>query len=47
MLEAIKEANEDPNKKKKFTVPNNFQYAESRELFVNPDVINDKAELEK
>lgn len=47
VIDFIKESNEDPNKKKKFTIPQDFLYKESRELFVNPDVIRDKETLEK
>ena len=46
VLEKVKESNEDPTKKKKYTVPENFLYQESRELFKNPDVINDKEALQ-
>ena len=47
VIDKIKESNEDPNKKKKYTIPEKFQYKESRELFINPDVISDKETLEK
>tara|TARA_B110000285_G_C15045217_1_gene573935 strand:- start:103 stop:903 length:801 start_codon:yes stop_codon:yes gene_type:complete len=46
ILEKVKESNEDPSKKKKYTIPESFLYEESRELFKNPDVISDKAALE-
>lgn len=46
VLEAIKEMNEDTTKKQKFVIPEKFLYAESRELFKEPDVIKDKAEIE-
>ena len=39
--------NENPNKKKKYQVPDNFNYEQSRELFKNPNVENDKAKLEE
>ena len=45
-LDKIIESNEDPRKKKKFIIPDNFLYEESRALFKEPDVIKDKPELE-
>ena len=47
VLEMIEDLNNDPEKKKKFTVPKEFLYKESRNLFVNPDVIRDKEEMKK
>ena len=52
VLEFVNEKNQesladDPNKKCKYTVPKDFLYKESRNLFINPDVISDKEELEK
>jgi flap endonuclease-1 len=47
VLEVVKESNADEKKKKKFIIPDKFLYEESRELFKNPDAINDKGELEK
>lgn len=47
VLEKVKDSNLDPNKKKKYMIPENFLYKESRELFLNPEVITDKKELEK
>jgi len=47
VLERVKVLNEDPAKKKKYIIPENFLYEESRALFLNPDVITDKEELEK
>ena len=47
VLKKVQELNEDPDKKKKFMIPDNFLYEESRELFVNPDVIRDKDLLTK
>ena len=41
-LDKIIESNEDPRKKKKFIIPDNFLYEESRALFKEPDVIRDK-----
>ena len=45
-LVKIRESNEDPKKKKKFIIPDNFLYEESRMLFKEPDVIREKPELE-
>lgn len=45
-MAVIKEQNEDPKKKQKFIIPDSFLYAESRELFKQPNVITDKPELE-
>lgn len=42
----IEKENENPNKKKKYQVPENFRYEQSRELFKNPSAENDKAKLE-
>jgi flap endonuclease-1 len=42
ILEHIKSRNEDPSKKKKYIIPDSFLYEESRDLFINPDVIRDK-----
>lgn len=52
VLEFIKSHNEnqektDPEKKKKYTLPQKFLYEESRDLFINPDVTDDKEALEK
>ena len=47
VLKKVAESNEDPSKKKKFMVPENFLYEESRDLFVTPDVCRDKELLEK
>ena len=44
-LEVIRESNEDPKKKQKFIIPDNFLYEESRQLFKEPDVITDAEEL--
>lgn len=43
ILTAIKKVNEDPDKKQKYIIPENFLYEESRALFKAPDVIKDKA----
>ena len=47
VLEKVKAMNEDPAKKKKYIIPEQFLYEESRALFLKPDVITDKEELEK
>jgi len=47
VLKRINEMNEDPDKKKKYMIPGNFLYKESRELFVNPDVNQDLEDLQK
>ena len=47
ILEQIEQDADDPKKKQKYVVPADFRYKESRELFKEPDVIKDKAELEK
>ena len=47
VLEKITKSNEDTNKKRKYIIPDKFQYEESRELFITPNVIRDKEELEK
>ena len=46
IIEKIEKENENPNKKKKYQVPENFHFEASRELFKNPSVENDKAKLE-
>ena len=45
-IETLNE-NQDPEKKKKYTMPQKFLYEESRDLFHNPDVTADKEALEK
>ena len=47
VLEKIKEMNEDESRKKKYIIPENFLYKESRNLFITPDVIDEKEVLEK
>ena len=47
VLEKIEETNEDEGKKKKYIIPSQFLYKESRHLFQNPDVIGDKETLDK
>lgn len=39
ILDAIKKVNDDPEKKQKYIIPENFLYEESRKLFKEPDVI--------
>lgn len=46
ILEVIKKTNDDPDKKQKFIIPENFLYEESRELFKKPDVIREKEVIE-
>lgn len=46
MLARIQKDGEDPKKKSKYTISENFFYKEARELFVNPDVIREKELLE-
>lgn len=43
----IRDANEDPKKKKKYVIPEKFLYEESRELFKNAEVLRDREFLEK
>ena len=46
VLEQINLMNEDPSKKQKFIIPENFLFEESRELFKTPDAITEKEEIE-
>ena len=46
VLATLKRLNDDPNKKQKYVIPEEFLYEESRDLFKAPDVITDKAEIE-
>jgi len=46
VLEILRQTNDDPTKKQKFIIPDEFLYEESRGLFKEPDVITDKAEIE-
>jgi len=46
VLEKVKESNDDPKKKMKYIIPDNFLFEESRALFKEPDVIRDKPEIE-
>lgn len=47
VLKQIESDADDPKKKQKYVIPAEFRYKESRDLFKAPDVITDKAELEK
>lgn len=47
IIKKIEKENENPAKKKKYQVPDNFNYIEARNLFKNPDVENDKSKLEQ
>ena len=46
VLEVVKRQNDDPTRKQKYVIPEAFLYEESRELFKEPDVFKDKAEVE-
>ena len=46
VLETLKRHNDDPNKKQKYVIPEQFLFEESRDLFKGPDVITEKAEIE-
>ena len=45
VLDKIRATNADPNKKKKYVIPESFLYEESRAIFKEPDVIRDKPAL--
>jgi len=47
VIKKIEKENENPAKKKKYAIPANFHYEESRKLFNEPDVITDKAVLQE
>ena len=47
VLKKVAQLNSDESRKKKFVIPDKFLFEESRELFITPDVIRDKEELEK
>lgn len=47
MEKVVNATNDDPTKKKKFIVPDNFLFKESRDLFITPEVNRDKEELQK
>ena len=47
VIEKVKVMNQDENKKKKYIIPENFLYEQSRQLFIKPDVIRDGEELKK
>lgn len=46
VLEKVKKLNEDPDKKTRYIIPDNFLFVESRKMFKEPEVIRDKAEIE-
>ena len=46
VLEQINIMNEDPSKKQKYIIPENFLFEESRDLFKSPDAITEKEEIE-
>lgn len=46
VLRKIKNDNMNPRKKKPFMVPDDYNYQQARELFMNPKVVHDKKELE-
>lgn len=46
VVEKLQEQNDDPTKKQKFIIPDQFLYEESRQLFKVPDVIREKSEIE-
>jgi len=45
-MKRIEKENDDPKKKKKYTIPDTFYYKEARELFKVPSAIHDKTILE-
>ena len=45
-IEHLKKENENPDRKKKFMIPDPFNYVDARELFMNPDVISDLKDIE-
>lgn len=47
VLDKIQAMNEDDTKKKKYTIPENFLYEQSRALFMNPDIITDQEDNKK
>lgn len=47
VIKKVIASNDDPKRKKKYVIPDKFLYEESRELFISPDVISDKEEIEK
>lgn len=47
VVKKVTEMNEDESRKKKYIIPEQFLYKESRELFINADVIRDRDVLEK
>ena len=47
VIEKVQASNQDENKKKKYVIPENFLYEQSRNLFIKPEVINDNEQLKK
>ena len=47
VLNKVAEMNLDETRKKKYVVPENFNYEQARKLFIEPDVVRDKQEIEK
>ena len=47
VIKKVIASNDDPKRKKKYVIPDKFLYEESRQLFISPDVISDKEEIEK
>jgi len=47
VIEKVNNMNQDENKKKKYVIPENFLYEQSRSLFIKPDVLRDPEELKK
>ena len=45
VIRKIEQDNENPNKKKKYHVPETFMFQEARELFKNPSVIKNTDQL--
>lgn len=46
VIERLKKDNEDPKRKKKYIIPDPFNYEDARELFKNPLAIKDTNSLE-
>jgi flap endonuclease-1 len=46
VIAKIERENDDPKKKKKYTIPETFYYREARELFLNPSALNEKSQVE-
>mmetsp|Transcript_58509 Transcript_58509/g.67571 ORF Transcript_58509/g.67571 Transcript_58509/m.67571 type:complete len:386 (+) Transcript_58509:47-1204(+) len=46
VIERLKKDNEDPKRKKKYVIPEPFNYEDARELFVKPKVLEDTDKIE-